>query len=151
MRFRLVVVGALLSIVLMGAVASALWSASGTGSGRAVALNAQSVVVSATPGTQDLYPGSTGGAVYFTLTNPNPYAVTFTTMTAGTVTSSDQANCPASNVSVGNASGLSLPVAANTTSGTLSISNVTAMQLAAPNACQGITFTVSLTLSGSQT
>jgi len=41
--------------------------------------------VNAATGAADLYPGFTGGDVHFTLSNPNPYPVTFTTMTAGTV------------------------------------------------------------------
>ena len=57
----------------------------------------------------------------FTSANTNPYPVTFTSMTSGTVTSSDQTNCPASNVTVANASGLSLavPAGATTTPGTI--------------------------------
>ena len=87
---------------LAGGAAYALWSASGSGSGSAQAITAQSVTVSASTGTADLYPGFTGGDVFFSLTNPNPYAIRFTSMTAGTVTSSNQASCPASNVTVAN-------------------------------------------------
>jgi len=142
-------VAVIAAIAGMG-VAFAAWTATGTGSGQVNAVTAQSVTVNASTGTADLYPGATDGDVYFTLTNSNPYAVTFTSMTAGTVTSSDPTNCPSSNVTVGNASGLTLNVSANSTSGQLSIADVASMSASAPNGCQGITFSVSITLSGSQ-
>jgi hypothetical protein len=87
--------------------------------------------------------------VTFTLTNPNPYPVQMTAMTPGTITSSNPA-CAVSNVSVAPATGLTLNVGANSTSGTLTIPNVVSMISAAPDACQGVTFTIALTLTGSQ-
>jgi len=129
--------------------AYALWTADGTGSGSSKALTAQSVTVSATTPTADLYPGFTQGDVFFTLTNNNPYAITFTSMTAGTVTSSDEANCPASNVTVAGASGLSIAAPAGGPTAA-SIADVVSMASAAPDACQGVTFTIGLTLSGTQ-
>jgi len=137
-------------IVTGGGIAAALWSANGSGPGQAKALSAQSLTVTAATGAADLYPGFTGGDVFFTITNPNPYPVTFTSMTAGTVTSSNPAACPSTNVSVANASGLSLAAAASSTSGTQSIANVVTMAAGAPDGCQGATFTINLTLSGSQ-
>jgi hypothetical protein len=138
-------------LVTLGGIAAALWSATGSGSGRARATTAQSVTVNATTGAADLYPGFTGGDLFFTLTNPNLYGVTFSSMSAGTVTSSDPTNCPASNVTVGSATGLSLPVGGSATSGTLSIADVVSMASAAPNGCQGVTFDVAVTLTGTQT
>lgn len=137
-------------VVAIGGIAMALWSATGTGSGRATATSAQSVTVTASTGPGDLYPGFTAGDVYFTLTNPNPYAVTFTSMTAGTVTSADPTACPSANVTVTGATGLSLTVAANSTSGQLSIADVASMASAAPDGCQGMSFDIALTLTGSQ-
>lgn len=102
-------------------------------------------------GTPDLYPGFTDGDVAFTIQNDNPYAVEFTHMTPGTVTSSDEASCPASNVTVDSATGLSLTVAAGTTSGTLTIEDVVTMDVGAPDGCQGSTFDIDLTLDGMQT
>jgi hypothetical protein len=137
--------------ILAGAgVAYALWTAQGTGSGRAQAVTATTITVNAATGAADLYPGFTGGDVFFTLTNTNPYPVAFTTMVPGTITSSNQAACPASNLTVSSASGLSLAVAAGATSGTLSIANVATLTTAAPDGCQGVSFDVALTLSGSQ-
>jgi hypothetical protein len=142
---------AAVGVITLGGIAAALWSATGSGSGRARAATAQSITVSATTGAADLYPGFTGGDLFFTLTNPNPYGVTFSAMSAGSVTSSDPTSCPASNVTVSSATGLSLPVAGSATSGTLSIANVVSMASAAPNGCQGVTFDVAVTLTGTQT
>ena len=81
----------------------------------------------AATGAVDLYPGFTGGNVYFTMNNTNPYPVTFTSMTPGIITSSDQTNCPATNVSVISATGLNLTFPANTTSPTSSVNGVVSM------------------------
>lgn len=102
-------------------------------------------------GTADLYPGFTGGDVHFTLTNDNPYSVTFTSMTPGTVTvDGAHPGCPAASVTVAPASGLSL-VSPPGISGPLSIADVVSMPLTAPDGCQGASFDVVLTLAGSQT
>lgn len=147
----------LLTIVTAGAVAVAVcgvalatWSGSGSGSGRARALSSLTVTVSAATGSADLYPGFTGGDAYFTLTNTNPFAVTFTAMTPGTVTSSDPTNCPASNVTATSKSGLSLTVGAGATSSMLSITDVISMSASAPSGCQDVSFTIPLTLAGTQ-
>ena len=139
-----------ITVMLTAGVAVALWTANGTGSGNARALTAQTITVNATTGTADLYPGFNGGDVHFTLTNPNPYAVTFDSMTPGAITSSNPGACPASNVTASSAAGLSLPVGANATSGAQSIANVVSMGSTAPDGCQGVTFTIALTLTGSQ-
>jgi len=143
--------GLALGVMLLGGgIAGALWSAGGSGPGQAKAVTAQTLTVAAATGAADLYPGFTGGDVFFTVTNANPYPVTFASMTAGAVTSSNAAGCPSSNVTVANASGLSLAVAASATSATLSIVDVVTMVAGAPDACQGVTFTIALTLTGSQ-
>ena len=139
-----------LTVMLTAGLAVALWTANGTGSGNARALTAQTITVNATTGTADLYPGFAGGDVHFTLTNTNPYAVTFDAMTPGAITSSNPGACSASNVTASSATGLSLPVGANATSGAQSIANVVAMDSGAPDGCQGVTFTIALTLTGSQ-
>jgi hypothetical protein len=144
------VIAVVLGVMLVAGVAFAAWTANGSGSGTAKALTAQTVTVNAVTGTADLYPGS-NGKVSFTLTNSNPYSITFTNATVGTITSGDPTNCPASNVTAnGPFSGLSLQVGANATSGTLTIANAVAMAHSAPDGCQGVSFTAALTLTGSQ-
>jgi hypothetical protein len=144
------IAGILAALLLGGGVAVALWSTTGIGTGSAKADTVQTATVTAATGTADLYPGFNGGDVYFTITNPNPFPVEFTSMTAGTVVSSDPVNCPASNVTVTGATGLSLTVPANTTSATQSIADVVTMVLAAPNGCQGVSFSIALQLAGTQ-
>jgi hypothetical protein len=138
------------SLTLVGAAAYALWTSTGSGSSGAKALTAQTITVSASSGTADLYPGFTQGDLFFTSANTNPYPVTFTSMTPGSITSSDQTNCPAANVSVVSASGLSIVVPAGATASPGTVANVVTMAAGAPDGCQGVVFTISLTLTGSQ-
>lgn len=147
-----------LTLLLSTGVAFALWSAQGSGSGRARATTAVAAVVnpvncSATPGCIDLYPGFTDGDVYFTITNSNPYAITFTGMTAGTITvdAGHAAACPASSITVDSpVTGLSLAAPASSTTAQLSIADIVTMIAAAPDGCQGASFDIVLTLTGSQ-
>ena len=143
-------VAAILGLALTAGISVALWTSSGTGSGRARTLTAQTITVNAATGSADLYPGFSGGDLHFTMTNPNPYGVVFTSMTPGAVTSSDPTNCPASNLTVVPASSLSLPVGANATSGVSTIANVATLATSAPDGCQGVSFDVAVTLTGSQ-
>jgi hypothetical protein len=139
------------AVTVVGAAAFALWSTNGTGNAGAKALTAQNITVSASSGAADLYPGLTQGDVFFNSANTNPYSVTLTSMTAGSVTSGDPTNCPASNVTVSNASGLSIVVPAGATASPGTIPNVVTMVAGAPDGCQGVAFTIVLTLTGSQT
>jgi hypothetical protein len=153
-----VITGAALAVLVSAGVVFGLWSAQGTGSGRARATTAVSATVTpvnctATPSCIDLYPGFTGGDVYFTITNPNPYAITFTGMTAGAITvdASHAAACPASSITVASpVTGLSLAAPASSTTGQLSIADVVTMIAAAPDGCQGASFDIALTLTGTQ-
>jgi hypothetical protein len=130
-----------------GTIAYGAWSASGSGSSQAKSVTAVALTVSVATGTADLYPGGSG-AVYFTVNNTNPYGVSLTDADFGAVTSSDEVNCPAANITVNDKTGLSLSVGANTTSATLSIANAVTMSSAALDGCQGKTFTIATTLTG---
>src|SRR5688572_13700370 len=88
-RRALVVVAAIAGVGLLTGIAFALWSADGSGGGKATALTALTVSVNAGTGAPDLYPGGPAGAVYFTLSNSNPYAVGFDRVTAASVTNVD--------------------------------------------------------------
>ena len=137
-------------VVALAGIAAALWTANGNGSGRATALSATTITVAASSGAADLYPGFTQGDLHFTATNPNPYAVAFTDFTAGTITSSDPAGCPETNVTVDNRGGINVPVAENASDVAGSIPDVVTLAIDAPDACQGVAFDVVLTLTGSQ-
>jgi hypothetical protein len=102
-------------------------------------------------GVPDLFPGFSGGDVYFTVANSNAFGITYTDMTADTVTSSNETACPASNVTIEPATGLSLVSPPSATSETLSIADVVSMSVDAPDGCQGVTFDLALTLTGDQT
>ena len=151
-RTLLIVSGAAAVVLLTGSsIAVALWGASATGTGSAKAVTAQdlTIVAQASP-TPDLYPGASG-ALQFTITNPNPYPVSLTSWATGTITS-DSGACAPSNVSASSGTlGAPIAVAAGATSAALSIAAAVTMAAGAPNACQGVTFTVALTLSGAQT
>jgi hypothetical protein len=149
-RKIVIATGASVGLVIGGGLAYATWTANGAGSGQAKALTAQTLTVNAGTGAADLYPGFTAGDMYFTVNNTNPYPVTMTAMSPGTITSSDPTNCPATNVSAIPKSGLSLSVPASSTSGQLSIADVVSMQASAPDGCQGVTFNIVVTLTGSQ-
>jgi hypothetical protein len=151
---------AALGVVLAGAaVAYASFSATGTGSGHATAVTAQSIPITAAscPGNGDLYPGGPAGAICFTLKNPNPYTVTFTSVTylpSNTPIVAGSASCAAANVSIatGAPTTLATPltVAPGQTTGTLSIPGVIQMASTADDGCQGASFDVPITLNGSQ-
>ncbi len=147
---RIAAIAAFTALTAGGGVAWGLWSAAGAGSGRTTALTAVSVTVTAAAGPASLFPGATNGDIAFTLTNPNPYPVQFTSMTPGAITSSNAGACPVSNVSVAGATGLAITVAGGATSATQTISDVVSMIAAAPDGCQGVQFTIALTLSGAQ-
>ena len=150
--------GATLTVLASAGVAFALWSAQGTGSGRASATTAVSATVTpvdcaTSPACVDLYPGFAQGDVYFTITNANPYDITFTGMTAGDVTvdALHAADCPATSITVDSpVTGLSLLAPASSTTAELSIDDVVTMIAAAPDGCQGATFDIELTLAGVQ-
>jgi D-arabinose 1-dehydrogenase-like Zn-dependent alcohol dehydrogenase len=89
----------------------------------------------------------------FTVANPNPYSVSMTSVTYGTVTSSDQTNCPASNLTTAANGPLGTPISVpgSGSSGAVSVPSGVTLAVSAPSACQGVTFTVAVTLSGTQT
>lgn len=149
--------GAVTSALAIGSLivgmAFALWTQSGSGSGTAKAASGTDSTVStdAAAAVVDLYPGFTDGDLYLKVDNPNPYPVRFTSLTPGTITSGDAVNCPASNVSAVSKTGLTIDVPANTTTAiSKSVADAVSMASAAPEGCKNVTFTIAVTLSGSQ-
>lgn len=133
---------------LIVSVAFAAWTSTGSGSGRAKSLTAQNLTVTARTGAADLYPGFNDGDLYFTVANPNPYDVTFTSATFGAVTSSDTTACPSTNVTVdGSATGLNVTIPGNSAGTDLKIDNVVNMVSGAPDGCQDKTFDIVVTLA----
>lgn len=139
------------TLVLAGGVAYAYWTTTAQGDGAALSRSNITTTVTAAAATADLYPGGTG-AVKFTLDNPNPYDVSFTSVTAASVVSDNTGACPNSNISINPTlpHAISIPVAAGATATPGSVAGLVKMAAAAGNGCQGVGFTVTLTLAGSQ-
>jgi nitrogen regulatory protein PII len=136
--------------MLAASVAFAAWTATGSGSGYAKATTAQALTtvdVSATTGAT-LYPGATGN-VKLSVSNPNPYAVTVSSVTGnGAITSDKGASCNASTgVTYTDQTGLSIVVPA-ASSTTVTLANAVSMSNASDNSCQGAVFTIPVSLSG---
>lgn len=144
---RPVVLGSTAALVLTaGGVGYAAWSATATGSSEARSTTAQTLTVTGSLGAADLYPGGSGTA-HFSVRNPNPYPVRLTTASFGTVASDEPSACPDANVTAANKTGLTLDIAADAAA-TLSIPAAVTMATTAPDGCQGRTFTVTTTLTG---
>lgn len=148
-RKSVAIVAGIAALGIASGTAYALWSSTGTGPSQAKAVSAQALTVSAASGAADLFPGN-DGTLYFSVTNPNPYPVTLTTLTPGSVTSGAAGACPASNLTTRSLTGLSLAVPASSTNVALSAPGAVTLVTAAPDGCQGVTFTVNVTLSGTQ-
>jgi hypothetical protein len=135
--------------------AYAYFTTRGSGSGHAATGSPVSVTVSATTGVADLLPGRTGAA-YFALHNTNPFAATLNVVATGAiVVSNNTVACPTSNVSIApalpHAISPALTVSAGATTGTESIPGLVKLAASAPSSCQGVTFKVTITLTGPST
>jgi hypothetical protein len=139
-----------IGVAFAGGVAFAAWTATGSGNGYAQAKTAvalTTVDVSAST-TAQLYPGATGD-VLIKITNPNPYAVTVTSVAAsGAITSDKGATCNgATGVTYTAPTSPSLAVAAGAST-QFTLTGAVAMSNASNNACQGAIFTIPVTLTG---
>ena len=144
----------LLGLGVGGGAAYAYFTTSGLGPGSASVGSPVTITVTGVSGSPDLLPGGTG-AVSFTLTNTNAFGATFTTVTPGaTVVSQNTGACASSNITIAPTLPYSFSpvvVSAGTTSVTQSIPNLVKLAPSAPTGCQGVKFTVTLTLSGTST
>jgi hypothetical protein len=150
---RAIIASLFLGILLAGSVAFAWWTAGGTGNGYAKAATASpltTVDVSAST-TADLYPGGTG-TLKIQIHNPNTYAVTVQSITATGVGTSGNAACDAANTvsMVAPLTGLSISVPAGGNSTVQTFNNAVAMNFGttADNSCQGLTFSIPVSLTG---
>lgn len=155
-RLLLSVGSALGTVGITAGVAIATWSASGSGTGVGAAISAQALTAPApTIGTNgaSLYPGGPAGKVFLQITNPNPYNVVVTGVSWGTPVSQSPSGCPSPNVTVDAGAPTSIgdpTIPANSTSSNIQVLGVLDMVSAAPDKCQGVTFDVPVTLTGSQ-
>jgi hypothetical protein len=150
-RTLTVAAATVVAVVLVGGVSYAFWSATGSGNATVSAVTAQALTVGASsPVVADLYPGKPTESLAFVITNPNSYAVNVSSASFGTATSSDAVNCPIGNLAI--ASGpfaLSVTVPAGG-SANASIANAVQMKTTAGDGCQGKTFTIPITVTGTQ-
>lgn len=153
---RLIAVAAVTAAVAIGGgIAFAAWTASGNGSGSGAATVAQSLVVTAeTPSgaNASLYPGGPAGPIFFTVNNPNPYAITLTGITYGTPTSTNTGSSASTNIALdaGAPTTISLNIPANSTSPLQQVNGVLDLAHTAGNGCQGVAFNVGITVTGTQ-
>lgn len=137
----------LFGLVLGGGVALAQWSSLGVGEGGAAAGTTVDVTVSGGSAPADLHPGATGDLAV-ELDNPNDYAVRFTSVAGGSVTPSSP-SCPSGAVTlVPGPVNLVVPAGADDHPAVLD--EVVRMDRSAPDGCQGATFAVEVSLTGTQ-
>ena len=137
------------TIAVGGGMAVASWLQTATGPATAKATTAQVSVITAGTAAADLYPGKTDGALSGKVTNPNPYPVSFTDLSAGAITvDAGHPGCTTTGVSLTTTT-LATPidVPANSTGTDFSLP-VVAMSNSSSNGCQGATFSIALTLTG---
>ena len=151
---KLAVATTVAALAVVGLVYAA-WTTNGSGSGYAKAGTAQALsTIDVSAGiSATLYPGGTGDVV-IKISNPNPYPVTVTAVSANGSVTPDGAHsgCSPSGVTFTNQTGLSISVPAKVgaTNGETqtSLTGAAAMSNASVDACQGAVFTIPVTISG---
>lgn len=137
---------AAVALLMVGGIAVAAWLTSGNGPGSAKAgkLDPLTVTAASTPTVGDLYPGTTGGDVYVSVTNPNTFPVTLTGATvSGSITPTDcLVTAQAGTLTVNPTT-----IAAGATA-TVTVQDALTMGAEAANSCQDAPITVpSVTVS----
>ena len=145
---RVALITCTVAATLVAGVAFAQWLASGTGSGYAKARSAEELTTRAAAASETLYPGGDGDLT-LTITNPNPYPVTVAEVVAAGVVVSSSSECDdaGNGVAFTDQTGLSLGVPADDSTSVTLPGSVT-MAESSPDACQGATFTIPVSLSG---
>jgi hypothetical protein len=149
-------------VLVSAGTAYAHWTTSGVGSGEAATGTGVTLSVTA-PGavSEQLYPGAHGD-LDFVVANPSSSAVRLTTLTSATVISSHEPGCPgatslllAQAVNEALAMGsYALPddivVPAGSVASAASLEDLVTLSASAPDACQGASFAVTLTFTGTR-
>lgn len=132
-------------------IAFAAWTADIDGTGGASAGSHQATTVLAVTPTApeaQLYPGGTGD-VKFTVKNPNPYPVRYTSVALnGAITSDKGLACNTSTGVTYTAPTGPWDVPAHSEGTTFTLTGAVSMSNASDNSCQGATFTIPLKLTG---
>ena len=139
----------LTTLTIASGVTFGSWSITGTGNGYSKAVTAQALTTVDVSGstTAQLYPGGTGDLIV-RVSNPNPFAITVTSVTGnGTITSDKGASCNSSTgVTYTDTTGLSQNVGAGAAA-TFTLANKVSMANSSADACQGAIFTVPISIS----
>lgn len=153
-----VVAATVVSVGLLSGVSYAWWTATGSGNASVASVSAQTLSVSGAA-VADMYPGKAFEALTFTVSNPNPYVVVLSnSVTLGAATTSNGA-CATSNLTlasgpviISGAGPFTVPAKSGGTNGTLTVSTNNFVQLGsgALDACQGVTFTFPVSVTGQQ-
>jgi len=152
-KWKLIASGTTLAVIAAASLVYAAWTTSGSGSGYAKAGSAQALsTVDASASTAaTLTPGSTGD-VRIEIRNPNPYPVQVTGVSGNGTITTTASGCTTTGVTFTNQTGLTLnlPAKSGGTDGALqtTLSGAASMSNASLNACQGATFTIPVTLTG---
>ena len=151
-KLAVAVIAAVMAVV---GLVYAAWTTNGTGSAysKAGTASALSTVDVSASTAATLYPGGSGD-VEIKFDNPNPYAVTVTAITgSGSITAdSGHSGCTVTGVTFTNQTGLSyvIPAKSGGVDGVLqkTLTGAALMSNASLTACQGATFTIPVTISG---
>ena len=145
---RRVTVGLATVGILTAGVAGASWSAQGGGNAKAQGGRLQAVTATAASPTTELFPGQTAEAA-LTLTNPNPVAMTVSSIVGSGAITSDSAACDEGGHGVTFTNPTGAWEIAKNASLTLRLPEAVAMALDSDDACQGAAFTIPVTVTAS--
>ncbi|MCU1588668.1 MAG: hypothetical protein JWN31_2161 [Frankiales bacterium] len=153
-RVAALVVVALLLVLGSATASYAYFRTNGSGTGTVATAGSASPVTVTTNATVTrlLQPGGTADLI-ITVTNPNAFAVSITSVTSGgaVTAASGIGSCTTTGVTAAvPAADLPLPVPAHTTAGRFVLANAVTMSTASESGCQGATFTVPLTITAHQ-
>lgn len=149
-RGRLVAMLAVIGVFVLGGVAWAYFTSSGSGTGTATTGTMSTVTLNAAAGTPStpLYPGGTGD-VTLEVNNPNSYAVTVVSVTGGGTISHDAGHsaCTTTGVTFTNQNGLSTAIPAGATNFQIHLPGAASMGSSSSTGCQGATFSIPVTIT----
>jgi hypothetical protein len=151
-RRGLVLAAVAVLAAIAAAVASAFVTTDGSASGSGSTGTLQAVTVTAFTGgdapSSSLLPGGSADVI-LRVNNPNSYAVTLISVTAGpgSITAdSNHGSCSPASVTFNNQTGLATSIAASGTT-LVDLPSAASMSTSAANGCQGATFAVPVTIT----
>jgi hypothetical protein len=144
-----------LSVLLIAGTATARWSTTATGTGSAATSSGFSALTTTavTASGALLYPGGAAAPLTLQISNPNGFPVKVTGLSLdgsrSISASGGIGTCANAALSVSASGWAGVTIPANGNSGTITVAGAVSMGAGADNGCQGATFTIPVTLSGS--